>query len=117
MPPQWGKGIYMNEIYGIDPAKPDSERTAMVLVEPSRLTSPIPQSVIDTYKSIVAQGFIVLETQQRVCIESDPKVKGQIGWVILVQPKESYREPWRVWVFDHDPLSEVEAIAVDVEIA
>ena len=114
--PQWGKGIYMNEIYGIDPAKPDSERTAMVLVKPSGLTSPIPQSVIDTYESIVAQGFIVLETQQRVCTEADPLVNNKIGWMILVRPKESYREPWRVWVFDHDPLSGVEAISVDVEI-
>lgn len=78
--------------------------------------SNIPQSVIDTYESIVAQGFLVLGTKQRVCVESDPKVNGKIGWVILVRPKEVGREPWRVWIFEDDPLSEVEAISVEVEI-
>lgn len=77
----------------------------------------LPEKVQQMWLGIENQGFKVLSVTRRNCDESDETVWGLLGWVILVKAKESHREPWRVWVFDHDPLSEVEAIAVDVEIA
>ena len=82
---------------------------------PSEISLP-PEKVQQVWMGIESQGFKVISATRRECDESDEKVSGLLGWVILVQPKESYREPWRVWVFDHDPLEGVEAIAVDVEI-
>lgn len=76
----------------------------------------LPEKVQQVWTGIESQGFKVLSATRRECDESDEKVSGLLGWVILVKAKESHREPWRVWVFDHDPLAEVEAIAVDVEI-
>lgn len=76
----------------------------------------LPEKVQQMWTGIEGQGFKVLSATRRECDESDEKVSGLLGWVILVKAKESHREPWRVWVFDHDPLAEVEAIAVDVEI-
>lgn len=77
----------------------------------------LPNNVQETWLGLESQGFKVLSATRRECDESDETVSGLLGWVILVKAKESHREPWRVWVFDHDPLDGVEAIAVDVEIA
>ena len=76
----------------------------------------VPEKVQQVWMGIESQGFKVLSVTRRECDESDEKVSGLLGWVILVDAKEVGREPWRVWVFDHDPLSEVEANAERHEV-
>lgn len=72
---------------------------------------------MEIYESLINQGFIILATEQRICEQSDPRAKGKIGWMIKVRAKEVWRGPWEVWIFEQDPLADVPAKVVDVEIA
>lgn len=72
------------------------------------------QETIDQNKKL---GFTFISAMFKPCDEAGakPDVEGKPGWCVTVKHPHR-REPYRIWLFDFDPLEHEPAISVDVEI-